>query len=105
MLERFDDEVSRFHDILGSLSQHLEESELLQNMTPERILQGPFSDAMSHAGQLAMLRRFFGSPVPPENFIVAAIDPRNVSPHQPDPVSPDDEWYEPGKENNQQSKP
>lgn len=97
MLEQFDDEVSRFHEVLESLSQHLEESEFLQDMTPERMLQGPFSDAMSHAGQLAMLRRLFGSPIPPENFIMAAIEAQNVGPHQPDPVSPDKEWHVPGK--------
>jgi hypothetical protein len=104
MLEHFDDEVLRFHDTLESLSQHLEEGEFLQDMTPERILQGPFSDAMSHAGQLAMLRRFFGSPIPPENFIMAAIEARNVGPHQPDPVSPDKEWHEPGKESPKERK-
>jgi hypothetical protein len=63
-------------------------------MSPERLLQGPFSDAMTHAGQLAMLRRLAGSPVPPENFIVAAIDPDHFGPHQPDPTSPDEVWPE-----------
>jgi hypothetical protein len=62
------------------------------------MLQGPFSDAMTHAGQLAILRRLFGDPIPPENFIVADIDPQNLGPDQPDPVSPDKEWHEPGKE-------
>ena len=59
-------------------------------MTPERLLQGPLSDAMTHAGQLAMLRRLVGSPVPPENFIVAEIDGARLGPEQADPVSPDE---------------
>jgi hypothetical protein len=29
---------------------------------------------MTHAGQLAMLRRLAGSPVPPESFVDAAIE-------------------------------
>jgi hypothetical protein len=49
---------------------------------------------MAHAGQLAMLRRIAGSPVPPENFIVAAIGPNNLGPDQPEPVSSDRDWPE-----------
>jgi hypothetical protein len=41
-----------------------------------------------------MLRRLAGSPVSPENFIAAAIDPANLGPDQPPPVSPDREWPE-----------
>ncbi len=33
-------------------------------------------------------------PVPPENFIVAAIDPDRHGPDQPEPVSPDEQWPE-----------
>ena len=44
-------------------------------MSDGAVLQGPFADAMTHAGQLAMLRRLAGSPIPPENFIVADISP------------------------------
>ena len=63
-------------------------------MTPERLLQGPLADAMTHAGQLAMLRRLAGSPVPPEDFSVADIQGTRLGPDQADPVSPDDEWPE-----------
>jgi len=88
-------EVLRFHEILGDLANHLEKGTPLRSgMSPARLLQGPFSDAMTHAGQLAMLRRFAGSPVPPENFIVADIDPKRVGPEQADPVSPDAIWPE-----------
>ncbi len=55
----------------------------------ERLLQGPLSDSMTHVGQLAMLRRFAGSPIPAENFFEAAIRVGQVGPDQPDPVSPD----------------
>jgi hypothetical protein len=66
----------------------------LDGITEEQLLQGPFSDAMTHAGQLAMLRRLYDDPVPPENFIVAEISSEEVGISQPDPVSPDKEWPE-----------
>jgi hypothetical protein len=89
-LETLDEEIERFHEMLGMLAQHLREGDtLLEGMTEERLLQGPFSDAMTHAGQLALLRRLAGAPVPPENFIVAEIEK-----DQPEPVSPDKNWPE-----------
>ena len=54
-LESFDDEIERFHQMLGDLRAHLEKGTPLIDTTEERMLQGPFSDAMTHAGQLAML--------------------------------------------------
>jgi hypothetical protein len=93
-LPDFQSEILRFHRKLEALAQHLEAGTPLQDTTPERMLQGPFSDAMTHAGQLAMLRRLSGSPVPPENFIAADVDPENLGPDQPAPVSLDAEWPE-----------
>jgi hypothetical protein len=87
-------EIVRFHAMLEDLSKHLESRTPLRGTTEERLLQGPFSDAMTHAGQLAMLRRLSGSPIPPENFIEAAVDAANLGPVQPDPVSPDKDWPE-----------
>ena len=54
----------------------------------------PACIVLTHAGQLAMLRRLAGSPVPPENFVFAAISPTNVGTDQPLPVSPDKDWLE-----------
>lgn len=89
------DEISRFHEMLQDLTTHLEQdTPLLQDMTAEQLLQGPFADAMTHAGQLAMLRRLAGNPVAPENFVVARIDPKRLGTDQPEPVSPDDAWPE-----------
>ncbi|MBZ5640812.1 MAG: hypothetical protein LAO51_18905 [Acidobacteriia bacterium] len=89
------DEIGRFHGMLSELARHLEAgSRLREGMTPERLLQGPLADAMTHAGQLALLRRLAGSPVPPENFVLADIDAARLAPEQADPVSPDDVWPE-----------
>lgn len=94
-LPTLQDEVTRFHELLTDLAEYIaNETPLLQGMTEEQLLQGPFSDAMTHAGQLAMLRRFAGSPVPPENFIVADIQSNNLGQIQPEPVSPDKLWPE-----------
>src|SRR5580765_468454 len=89
------EEVARYHEMLESLSAHIATGDpLLDQTTAERLLQGPLSDAMTHAGQLAMLRRLAGYPVPPENFIVADIDAERVGIDQASPVSPDKEWPE-----------
>jgi hypothetical protein len=67
---------------------------LLQGVTAERLLQGPFSDAMTHAGQLALLRRLAGSPVPPENFHFAAVHTDRLGLNQAGPARPDQVWRE-----------
>src|SRR5438552_10850275 len=88
-LSSLPEEVVRFHEMLEDLSMHIEAGDpFLQGTSAERLLQGPLSDAMTHAGQLAMLRRLAGTPVPPENFIYADIQPDNLGPHQPAPVRP-----------------
>jgi hypothetical protein len=94
-LQSLDEEIARFHEMLESLASHIDQGDpLLDQTTAERLLQGPLSDAMTHAGQLAMLRRLFGSPVAPENFIVADVDARRLGVAQAAPVSPDKEWPE-----------
>ena len=93
-LDKFSDEINRFHEMLGLLSQHLSNGDKLKGIREEQLLQGPFSDAMTHAGQLAMLRRLYGNPVPPENFIVANISPEQIGGSQAEPVSPDAQWPE-----------
>ena len=93
-LPDFREAVEHFHETLGDVARHLESGTEFKDITAERLLQGPFSDAMTHAGQLARLRRLVGSPVPPENFVFAEISPANLGPEQPLPVMPDKEWPE-----------
>lgn len=89
ILSDFKAEVLRFHATIEDVARHLEIGTPFQSITPERMLQGPFSDAMTHAGQLAILRRLADSPVPSENFIYADVRPDNLSPDQPLPLAPD----------------
>ena len=87
-------EVERFHEMLGDLAGHLERGTDLKSIGPEQLLQGPLADAMTHVGQLAVLRRLAGAPLPPENFIEADITPAQLGPIQPLPRRPDRGWPE-----------
>ena len=89
------DEIERFHDVLADLARIIDsDTPMIGDMTAEKFLQGPFSDAMTHAGQLAMLRRLAGYPVAPENFIYAEVDPQRLGPDQAAPARPDPVWHE-----------
>lgn len=91
-LESLAAEVARFHEVLRALHDDFENGNLRARITDEQFLQGPLADAMTHAGQLAMLRRLYGSPVPSENFIFADINTDDVSENQSLPIAPDQDW-------------
>ncbi len=88
----FESDVDAFYEVLQDLGVRLTAGERLVGITEEILLQGPLSDAMTHAGQLAMLRRLHSEPVPPENFIFAKISDKNLSRHQSEPEAPDAGW-------------
>jgi hypothetical protein len=94
VLEDFQATIAHFHETLADVARHLEEGTELRGIKADNLLQGPFADAMTHAGQLALLRRLAGSPVPPENFVFADVRADNLGPDQPLPVSPDVGWPE-----------
>ncbi len=52
----------------------------------EKIFQGPVADALTHVGQLAMLRRMSGNPMRGENYFVAEIQAGRVGAEQARPV-------------------
>lgn len=91
-LDTFEEEVERFHETLQQLLEDFGNPDLGATITDHQFLQGPLADAMTHAGQLAVLRRLAGNPVPSENFIFANISAENVTPNQPEAVRPDLEW-------------
>jgi hypothetical protein len=85
-------EIQRFHDLLRDLRDDFANPALTARIRDEQFLQGPLADAMTHAGQLALLRRLYGAPVASENFIFATIAPDNVSSDQALPNAPDPDW-------------
>ncbi len=65
-------EVDRFHAALANFDDYLaSESELAASC--ERLFQGPIADALTHVGQLTMLRRIAGEPIKGENYSRAKI--------------------------------
>ena len=91
-LDSFRAEVERFHSVLTQLSRDFANMNLNARISDQQFLQGPLADAMTHAGQLAMLRRLHGQPVPSENFIFAKINTDNLGSTQPLPAAPDPDW-------------
>jgi hypothetical protein len=51
----------------------------------ERLFQGPVADALTHVGQIAILRRLAGVPIRGENYFVAEITIGRVGADQPAP--------------------
>ena len=79
------EEQQRFFAALGAFDQYVASGAPIQAPV-ERLLQGPIADALSHAGQLAMLRRLAGAPIRGENYYVASIAVGQVDAAQPAPV-------------------
>ena len=65
-------EMERFFAALKSFDDCLASSEPL-HATPEKLFQGPVADALTHTGQIAMLRRMAGSPVRGESYFDAQV--------------------------------
>src|SRR3984957_6410039 len=51
----------------------------------EKLFQGPIADALTHVGQIAMLRRMAGGPVKGESYFVAEITVGRVGADQASP--------------------
>ena len=65
-------EVERCHEALQRFDVYLASDAPLAT-TAERLFQGAVADALTHVGQLAMLRRLAGSPIKGENYSRAEI--------------------------------
>ncbi len=74
-------EVARFFSALQQLDDYLASNATLARSC-EKIFQGPIADALTHVGQLALLRRLAGSPVRGENYHKAEIEAGRVGPEQ-----------------------
>lgn len=73
--------VERFYSCLAALDRSLSRQAPLGDQA-EKLFQGPLADALTHVGQLAMLRRLAGAPVQGENYYRAKIAAGRVGPDQ-----------------------
>ncbi len=78
-------EVARFFAALEALDDYLASSEPVQ-VDIGQLFQSALADALTHTGQIAMLRRLAGCPVRGENYFQAQITTGQVGLNQPGPV-------------------
>lgn len=67
------DEVARFFAALDAFDAYLASPAPIAPDVLEQLFQGPVADALTHTGQLALLRRRGGAPVRAENYARADI--------------------------------
>jgi hypothetical protein len=77
-------EVKRFYAALESFDQYLCSGATLQ-ASVETMIQAPLADALTHIGQLSLLRRMAGDPVPGEAYRLAQVVAGRVGPEQAKP--------------------
>lgn len=68
----WNDEVERFFATLKNFDDFLASGEPLR-APAESLFQGPIADALTHVGQIAMLRRLASCPIKGENYFKAEI--------------------------------
>src|SRR5688572_30987428 len=77
-------EVARFFDGLTALDRALAADGPFKGSV-DKLIQGPLADALTHVGQLALLRGMAGAPVRPESYAQAQIVAGSVGPEQAAP--------------------
>jgi hypothetical protein len=82
--QSWNEDVIRFHAALTALDAYLASDSPLHT-SAEKLFQGPIADALTHVGQLAMMRRLAGASIKGENYFVAEIAAGRVGPEQTAP--------------------
>ena len=77
-------ECERFFATLKKFDDYLASEKPLE-VSAEKLFQGPTADALTHVGQIAMLRRMAGVPMKGENYFVAEITVGRVGADQAAP--------------------
>jgi hypothetical protein len=80
----WDQEVNRFFAALKSFDDYLASAAPL-HAPAEKLFQGPVADALTHVGQIVMLRRIAGGPMKSEVYFIAEIATGRVGPEQTAP--------------------
>ena len=79
--QAWDTECARFFSSLKTFDDLLASDEALRYEVP-RLFQGPIADALTHTGQLTLLRRLHGAPMKSESYNRADIALGRVGPDQ-----------------------
>ncbi len=79
------EDAARFFSALKAFDEYLA-SDATLHTPPEKMFQGAVADALTHTGQIAMLRRLAGARVRGENYYVARIEAGRVGADQNAPV-------------------
>src|SRR5262249_9179616 len=69
----WEEEIARFFAALRAADDHLATGEPIA-YAPERLFQGGIADALTHTGQLTMLRRLSGHKMKGESYNLADIE-------------------------------
>jgi hypothetical protein len=77
-------ESERFFAALKKFDDYLASDKPL-DVSAEKLFQGPIADALTHVGQIAMLRRMAGVAIKGENYFVAEITVGRVGADQAAP--------------------
>ena len=80
----WEQETARFYAALAAFDSYLA-SDNEVSAPEEQLFQGPVADALTHVGQIAMLRRVAGGPMKGENYYVAEIEAGRVGADQAAP--------------------
>ena len=80
----WDQEIARFFRDIEALDQRIA-AQGLGAASAEKLFQSAIADALTHTGQIALLRRMAGIAVRPENYSVADIAVGRVGPEQAPP--------------------
>ena len=73
----WDKETTRFFTAVKEFDEYLA-SDALFACPVEKLVQGPIGDALTHVGQLVMLRRMSGSPIRSAAYFTAEIIPGKI---------------------------
>jgi hypothetical protein len=79
-------DTNRFFAALRAFDDYLASGAPVHT-SAEKIFQGAIADALTHVGQIAILRRLAGMPIRPENYSVANIETGRTGPNQNPPVA------------------
>ena len=83
--DSWESDTQRFFAALAKFDAYLA-SDAELHAPPEKLFQGGIADALTHVGQIAMLRRLAKAPVRGENYSVAKIEVGRTGADQAAPI-------------------